>query len=252
LEVKKTQQRMKSEPIILKNNKKFLKLYPEEIQSLYEIYKRGVFSSPPRLRMEIEQQFADFLTTTYHFPKNPVADSIAVRLYEDFSSPAFKESLLDDLVAAAIGEEVHHFAPKITLSLEDYKRFCEISADFSPADPDTPRLKALLLSFVVFFRLNFHQTGWVRYDKKNIFHLAAATRLSPATQERLTNKLHTQCALDMRVVGSNQPIPCFNIAWLNDQLPPGSPDNPLVTLGDLSPEGIKEIISKIDAKSPVS
>lgn len=238
---------MKNEPILIKNNKKFLKLYPEEIQSLYEIYKRGVFSSPPRLRMEIEQQFTNFLHSTYKFPKNPVAGSIATRLYDSFSSPSFKEALLDDLVASAIGEEVRHFAPKITLSCEDYKRFCEMSAVLStdiPTDPDLPRLKALLLAFVVFYRKDYHPTGWVRYDKKNIFHLAGVSRLSASTQERLTTKLHTLCSLDMRVVGSNQPIPCFTISWLNDQLPPGSPDNPFVTLSELSPSGLTEILEK--------
>ena len=37
----------------------------------------------------------------------------------------------------------------------------------------------------------------------------------------------------MRVVGSNDPVPCMRIAWLADQ-PPAGPGNPLRDFGPMS------------------
>ena len=110
---------------------------------------------------------------------------------------------------------VSFFTPKtkITVSMQDYTRFTEQVLSKSA----TPQQAALLFSFLIFYRRNFHKTGWIRYNKKAIVYLASADKLPMKEQENLTAELHNLFGLDMRVIGSNQPIPCFALPWAYEQ-----------------------------------
>ena len=226
----------------------FLKLYPDEIQHVYAIFKKGVSLSLPRA--EVEKNIAAFIQERYSL-KAPVSQPAASSIYDQLSSPDFQESLInDDSAALTADTTIPRKTTKIVLSLEDYQRYVETTQTceiFAPTHAQSAALKSLLLAFVCFYRRSHHPTGWIRYDKKNIFYLAGLTKISSAQQEKLTAALHAHCGLDMRVVGSNQPIPCFTISWLRDQPIAGTTDNPLLTLSDMSPEGIQEIISKISS-----
>ena len=231
------------------NNKQgFLKLYPDEIQNVYAIFKKGVSLNLPRA--EVEKNIAAFIQEKYSL-KAPVSQPAAASIYDQLSAPDFQESLLnDETPATAADTSIPRKTTKIVLSLEDYQRYVETTQTceiFSSTHAQSAALKSLLLAFVCFYRRSHHPTGWIRYDKKNIFYLAGLTKISSSQQEKLTAALHAHCGLDMRVVGSNQPIPCFTISWLRDQPIAGTTDNPLLTLSDMSPEGIQEIISKISS-----
>lgn len=73
----------------------------------------------------------------------------------------------------------------------------------------------LLVAFTAHALSNYHPSGWIRYDKKAIMALAHLSKLPMAEQEKLTQRLHSSFGIDMRVVGSAQPIPCYALPWLS-------------------------------------
>ena len=92
----------------------------------------------------------------------------------------------------------------------------------------------LLISFICFARANPHPNGWIKYDSKSkdyIFYLASCQKKDAKYKEYLTSTLHSVYNLDMRVVGSTQPIPCFKLKW---QQQPQS----LICLGRATPDTI--------------
>lgn len=218
--------------------KEFLSIKTEEAQAVYRVYVNGVKQN--KTPEEIQLDLTNFLITEYDLTTS-VASSVSARIYENFSSGIFQESLIDDIVSTSINTEVEHSLPHIKISLEDYQKFIE----FTQADPEiTLPLKKLLFSFIVFYRRNYHPSGWIKYDKKNIFYLAGANKMPITQQEKMTNYLHTHYGLNMRVVGSNQPTPCYTMSWLQEQPPVGSTNNPFITLGLLTPSDLTKIIEK--------
>ena len=73
----------------------------------------------------------------------------------------------------------------------------------------------LLVAFTAHALSNYHPSGWIKYDKKAIIALARLSKLPMAEQEKLTQQLHSSFGIDMRVVGSAQPIPCYALPWLS-------------------------------------
>lgn len=219
--------------IPLPNNKEFFQLQSKEFQRLYAVFS----SLPPEVSSDPSAAAAALLaplTAELHISP-AVAPHIASALPPLFA--AATPSLINPPIPTDPPK------PKITVSLEDYQRFLDVVQ----ADPTaTPQTSALLLSFIIFYRRNSHPTGWVRYDKKNIFYLAGISSLSTRRQEKLTAYLHTHYDLDMQVVGSNQPIPCYNLGWIQSQPPIGTPSNPIITLGDLDPQTVRDLIAKTD------
>lgn len=106
------------------------------------------------------------------------------------------------------------------------------------ADEPSYDARRLLVAFAAWDRANYHRTGWIRYDRQSIMCLAGLSGLRPRDQEALTQRLHRGCGLDMQVVGSNSPIPCFRLSWLEEEPPTCDPSNPLIDLGPLSPSAI--------------
>lgn len=232
---------MKDTGIKLPNNKEFFKMQSQEFQDAFLFYTSLVSptspSDPIPSSEEVTAALSSWLSTNYGFTPS-AAKSCAAHLQAQFSLPETRAALLDSPPHPLSPEK-----PKITVSLEDYQKFMEMVQ----GDPEaTPQIKALLLSFIIFYRRNYHPTGWVRYDKKNIFYLAGISKISTARQEKLTTYLHNHYDLNMQVIGSNQPIPCYNLSWLQAQPLPGSASNPMITLGDLAPETVKTIVSKLN------
>ena len=73
----------------------------------------------------------------------------------------------------------------------------------------------LLVAFTAHALSNYHPSGWIKYDKKAIIALARLSKLPMSEQEKLTQQLHFSFGIDMRVVGSAQPIPCYALPWLS-------------------------------------
>lgn len=107
--------------------------------------------------------------------------------------------------------------PQFTLYLSDINYLKDIiTRDKGQWGPD---IFKLLISFACFARANPHPNGWIKYDSKSkdlIFLVASCFKKEKKYKEYLTNTLHLLYHLDMRVVGSTQPIPCFKLKWMQD------------------------------------
>lgn len=121
---------------------------------------------------------------------------------------------------------------RLTLSLLDVNCLRAMLAEEPSYDA-----RRLLAAFAAWDRAYPHPSGWVRYDRPAIMCLAGLSGLRPSEQEGLTRLLHRSYGLDMRVVGSNSPIPCFRLSWLEEEEPIG-PSNPLQDIGPLSPASV--------------
>lgn len=122
---------------------------------------------------------------------------------------------------------------RLTLSAQDVSCMKAILADEPSYDA-----RRLLVAFAAWDRANYHHSGWIRYDRQAIMCLAGLSSLRPRDQEALTQLLHREYGLDMQVVGSNSPIPCFRLSWLEEEPPIGDPSNAAIDLGPLSPSAI--------------
>lgn len=169
-----------------------------------------------------------------------VAESAAKVAYERFVSGAFQNTLLEATPTADPDPDAP-LALRITLS--DYRQITAFCASLSDASTD---IRRLLLALIVFYRYHYHPSNWVRYDRKNVFYLAGLHRKPVAFQEALTQYLHVHCGLQMRVVGSNHPIVCYDFTWIHDQPAAGGPQNPYLTLGAMTPEALKTVLDKIE------
>lgn len=203
----------------------FLGTLPQEYQEVYCTYLDLLAAQTPQKK--IPEILAAKIETLTAFP-HPAALTLARVLVERFQDPDFNSKLIDH----------RSNSQAAFITAQDYERYLKLTS----VDPQaSPALKRLLLSFIVFYRRNFHKSGWVRYDKKSVIYLADVAILSIATQEELTCYLHKEYGLDMRVVGSNNPTPCFRMEWLFNQSQPGSHLNPFLYLGPLSPSTIAAV-----------
>ena len=154
-----------------------------------------------------------------------------------------------------------HLTPSLLAYLEDSKISPPAGALIVRADYDyllanTPFLtetdtnvQKLILALLVSYVANYHSSGWIRYNRKEIFYLAGLSKLPVSTQESLTQRLHSTYNLNMRVVGSNQPIPCFRFSWSYSPFDPDDfyslPESGFVVLPSFSPEAINTLLTHI-------
>ena len=233
-------------------SKEFLDMKSNETQAVYAVYMaaKDLNKTPEEIKSELNT----FLQKRYNFSVTS-AKKVVSNLYNSFSKGEFQKTIIDSpsskpsssspdfIDTTSSSHEVPSESSNIMLTSQDFQKFVELTQ----ADSEiTPEIKKLLLSFIVFYRRNFHPSGWIRYDRKNIFYLAGANLYSVSQQERMTKFLHERYALNMRVVGSNQPTPCYGFSWLQEQPLPGTPNNPYLTLAPLTPEGLESIIKKIN------
>lgn len=232
--------------------KEFLDLQTKELQTIYEAYKEIVSSdefaqkqTPEDQSAYIKEALTQKLSSSFSFTQT-VAEHIASHVLTLFPQVQDIETqfIINTDADINTNTSTQPLTPTIFITLKDYERFME-KIQLSNTPP-TEQLKSLLFSFMVFYRDNYHPTGWVRYDRKNIFYLAGLSSLSAQKQEKLVNSLHDHFGLDMRVVGSNQPIPCFKINWLYDQDDVSTPKNPLLSFGPFTPKNLKQIITKVN------
>lgn len=107
------------------------------------------------------------------------------------------------------------------------------------------QIRRALLAFAAFYRRNYHPKKWVRYDRKSVFFLAGLSDMSATAQEDLTTTLHKEYGLDLRVIGSKSPVPCFYFDWMASQPTPGlDPSNPYIDLGPYAPQTIAATATK--------
>lgn len=207
--------------------KQFMKLQPKNWQTIYALYLSHV-DDP-----DVAQKFtslAEQELLARGFDQGQ-ATLIASALLKTFTQPDLNSSFVEN------DEE----ETEAKLSLQDIKLLKE-----KLLHEPSQEIRRLLVAFLVYARANPHPSFWIKYDKKVIHFLASTQKLKVSDQNLLTMRLHNLYNLDMQVVGSNQPIPCFRISWQAEQQPPAdTTDNPLVFLGPLSPSTITSFVNQI-------
>lgn len=126
------------------------------------------------------------------------------------------------------------------------------------------QVSKLLVAFATYARAYPHSSNWIHYDKKTIMYLAGLDKLRVADQQSLTNYLHEHYNLNMQVVGSTQPIPCFRFEWQVNQPrittlidkdgvviskeDAQEASNPLIMLGPLTPKTISAYVEQTQSQ----
>ena len=128
---------------------------------------------------------------------------------------------------------------RLTLSLLDVNCLRAMLADEPSHDA-----RRLLVAFAAWNRAHPHPSGWIRYDRPAIMCLAGLSCLRPSEQEALTQLLHRSYGLDMQVVGSNSPIPCFRLSWMEEE-PPTGQSNPIQDIGPLAPASVSYTVCEV-------
>lgn len=236
----------------------FFNMKSSEFKNLYFLYLDLCVAKISN--SEIIQSLSQSLIASFSFPE-VVSLRVAKILYEYFSNPSFSTSFCDLYDASAVTtikndhvqiefdipatpEKDGEHPQKLFMSQQDYARYNELTS----CDPHiSPVIKHFLLALIAVYRRNFHASGWVRYDRKTIIHLAGLESMNSKDIEEVTQYLHQEYGFEMQVVGSNSPIPCFKIDWLFNQTQPGSHLNPFLDFGLFIPETIENIaLNKIE------
>jgi len=211
----------------------FFKNKTREFKDLY--YQYLDLRAAKLTEREIIKSLSESMMVSFSFPQE-VADKTAKILYSEFTSPSFATSFCDLQQQTEDSEETQSFF----ISQVDYERYHSLIG----ADPhSSTEIKHLLLALMSVYRRNYHHSGWIRYDRKIILYLAGLQHLPTRDTEELLNYLHQEYGLQMQVVGSNSPIPCFKFDWMYDQPEPGSHVNPFLNFGPFSPETVVNISS---------
>lgn len=205
-------------------------LSPQEtVTRLSESIRRS-FNFPPSVSIKVAKIMFSIFTA-------PNFSSQFCDLTASSDTPSFAESSEEDSDTADSSTSPD-FSKKLVLSTIDYQKFQELTS----ADPNISiPLKCLLLAFMSVYRYFFHRSGWVRYDRKLILFLAGLEDIPTKEIECFISYLHNEYGLEMCVVGSNSPIPCFKFDWMFSQTQPGSHLNPFLSFDDSSPATIKSI-----------
>ena len=206
--------------------KQFMQLQPKNWQTIYALYLNHV-DDPDAAETLVKILEQELTARGFHQDQ---AALIAPSLLKTFTHQDLRTSFIED-----------DDSEEAKLSFQDIKMLKE-----KLLHEESPEIRRLLVAFLVYARANPHSSFWIKYDKKVINFLASIQKLKVSEQNLLTMRLHNLYNLDMQVVGSNQPIPCFRISWQAEQQPPAdSPENPLVLLGPLNPATIAAFVKQI-------
>ena len=215
--------------------KEFMQLQPQQWQEIYTYYSQLVSYSqdPAEILKLISLRLQGFGFS------NQISSQIATHLIKHFQDRDFKE-LYDDPQQDSIDD------PQIYLSTQDLE-YIETHILTSPHI--TPELLRLIITYAAFARLNPHRSNWIKCDKKDkttVLYLSSNSNLPVSKQEALIQDAHAYFGLNMRVVGSTQPIPCFQFPWQASQPPVNETDaNLLHTIGPLAPKTITDFAKSL-------
>lgn len=167
--------------------------------------------APAQIMSDLYEFLREKLSQQYY--GDSVVHGLATTLYHSAVKNLAAAIHKEQLDAAARGKALEQNKRILLLT-----KYIAPVAEFVKTDPDQPKATTdstikLLAAFLTEVMTNYHPTGWLRYNRKSIFSLASVNTRSVADQEKITKKLHDHYQLLMRVVGSNQPIPCFKFSW---------------------------------------
>lgn len=190
----------------------YIELQPNMWQSLYQIY----IANKLLPMQEIIKKLSEGIQL--HGFTEEQADSTA-RLFFSFLSNSSRGKISDK---------------SAYLSLLDIRELKKLLKD----EPDT-RIRKVLIALAVYTRHNQHPSFWISYDRNFIAHLSGTSKLRVSDRQQILSIIHQKYGLSMQVVGSNQPIPCFQLSWQASQPQISEEENPLIDIGDLTPTTIE-------------
>ena len=151
----------------------------------------------------------------------------------------------DETIREAIAREFIKLITRVTLvdeteeaaqlALIDIERLKKIVASLRLSRDES----SLLLTLTLYARKFYHPSGWIKYEKNELQYEAGLTKLKEEEWERVTRALYNHNLFTLQVVGSNSPIPCFKLSFLEDV---NEKNNPLIDVGIFSPTGIAKIL----------
>ena len=212
----------------------FTELKPRIWQQLHSIYEAHASLAPKEVAALLVPPLenagfsvADSARIADAFVRSFDAIARAKELGEDQDSPDYES-------ASSPSGKV-----RLALSLLDINCLRAMLADEPSYDA-----RRLLVAFAAWDRAYSHPSGWIRYDRPAIMCLAGLSGFRPSEQEGLTQLLHRSYGLDMQVVGSNSPIPCFRLSWLEEE-EPVCQSNPIQDIGPLSPASVSYTVCEV-------
>ena len=151
----------------------------------------------------------------------------------------------DETIREAIAREFIKLITRVTLvdeteeaaqlALIDIERLKKIVASLRLSRDES----SLLLTLTLYARKFYHPSGWIKYEKNELQYEAGLTKLKEEEWERVTRALYNHNLFTLQVVGSNSPIPCFKLSFLEEV---NEKTNPLIDVGIFSPVGIAKIL----------
>lgn len=199
----------------------FLALKTQEFSSCFTAYKDlalKIDSSTP----EFFQKMRSFIANTLSIPEDSKEyEAVLNDVTKSFINKVFNSSdgslfFIDEVHADANANDATHQEDLVYLTSKDVEIFDRLTSQ----DPNVSQyLRRLLLALMMYYRRNFHPSGWVRYAREEIFFLAGLAALPTKSKEELTQHLFKEYGFSLRVIGSNSPIPCYMIDWLFEQAP---------------------------------
>ena len=216
----------------------FLALKTPEFAACFKAYKEFARTASPN-SPEFFTQMRAFIAKTLALPEsNKSFDAVLDSITKSFISKIATASdgsvfFLDDVPSTS--DSAGDNSPRLAyLTEKDLETFELLTSQ----DPQvTPYLKRLLLALIIYYRRNFHHSGWVRYAREEIFFLASLQDMPPKTKEELTQHLFQEYGFALRVIGSNNPIPCYKIDWLFEQ-----PASESICVGPYLPETVNKLL----------
>jgi len=206
--------------------KQFMHLQPKHWISIYTLYLNHV-DDPDFKETFKDRLVQEFISKGF---SQDQAEILAPVFLKTIDHPELKSSFI----------ETDENQEEATLSVQDIRLLKE-----KLLHEPSQEVRRLLVALLVYARANPHPSFWIKYDKKVINFLASIQKIKVSDQNLLTIRLHNLYNLDMQVVGSNQPIPCYRISWQAEQPPIDTEENSLVLIGPLNPATITAFAASI-------
>lgn len=194
--------------------------------------------------MEIKALKSKIWQTLYAVNKEHEEKDLDTRV-KILSSVLIPFGFNDEAIRASIAREFITLISRVTLvdeeeeaaqlSLIDIERLKKIVAILKLSREES----SLLLTLTLYARKFYHPSGWIKYEKNELQYEAGLTKLKEEEWERVTRALYTNNLFSLQVVGSNSPIPCFKLSFLEEV---DEKNNPLIDVGIFSPVGIAKIL----------
>ena len=194
--------------------------------------------------MEIKALKSKLWQTLYSVNKEHEEEEVDTRV-KILSSVLIPFGFNDETIREAIAREFIKLITRVTLvdETEEAAQLALIDIERLKKIVVTMRLtreeSSLLLTLTLYARKFYHPSGWIKYEKNELQYEAGLTKLKEEEWERVTRALYNHNLFTLQVVGSNSPIPCFKLSFLEDV---NEKNNPLIDVGIFSPTGIAKIL----------